>query len=108
MPCSCSKCNPKGGNKEIKKSEERVKRIEEIHDSTDITEEIIDKFPQLVDKERMQAKLADFYEDAALNYNYLGFDVKAKNVIANRIFASDIKGHFSYRFTLKRRKNNKQ
>jgi len=132
-PCSCSKCNPKGGDEEIKKSEERVKRIEDIHaklknhDSTDITEEMIDEFLQLVDQERMQAKLADFYENAALNYNYIGFDVKAKkyadlavqagiveegtdsnNVIANRIFASDIKGHFSYRFTLKRRKNNKQ
>jgi hypothetical protein len=128
-PCSCQKCNPKGGDEEIKKSEERVKRIEDIlaklknHDSTDITEELIDEFLVLVDQERMHAKLADFYENAALNYNYLGFDVKAKKyadlavqagiveegadangVIANRIFASDIKGHFSYRFTLKRRK----
>ncbi|KAK4450875.1 hypothetical protein QBC34DRAFT_459166 [Podospora aff. communis PSN243] len=129
-PCNCQKCNPKGGDAEIKESEERVKRIEEIlaklknHDSTDITEEMIDEFLALVDKESMHAKLADFYENAAMNYNYLGYDVKAKkyadlavqagiieegpdsnSVIANRIFASDIKGHFSYRFTLKRKRN---
>jgi len=127
-PCSCQKCSPKGGDEELKKSDQRVQRIEEIlaelknHDSKIVTEEMIDEFLALVDQERMHAKLADFYENAALNYNYLGFDVKAKkyadlavqagivedgpdsnNVIANRIFASDIKGHFSYRFTLKRR-----
>jgi len=73
----------------------------------------------------MQAKLADFYENMALNYNYLGFNVKAKKVCRtggigghcrgrHRLelrdceshVMSDRKGHFSYLFTLKRQKKN--
>jgi len=130
-PCSCKVCSLKEA--ELKESDERVNEIQDIlallknHDSKDITEEMIDKFLVLVDKEKLSTKMAEFYEYAALNYNYLGFDVKAKKyadlavqagiieegadangVVANRIFASDVKGHYSYRFTLKRRGNKKQ
>ncbi|KAK1756562.1 hypothetical protein QBC47DRAFT_445220 [Echria macrotheca] len=127
-PCSCQVCSLK--EEKLKESDARVNEIQDLlaklrnHDSKDITEEMIDHFLALVDKEKLSTKLGEAYEYAALNYNYLGLDVKAKkyadlavqagiiedgpeanNVVANRVFASDIKGHYSYRFTLKRRQN---
>ncbi|KAK0711754.1 hypothetical protein B0H67DRAFT_492327 [Lasiosphaeris hirsuta] len=127
-PCGCQACTAKGSAEELLASDERVKELTDIlaelknHDSKGITEEKIDRFLALLDEERLHAKLAEGYEYAALNYNYLGLDAKAKkyadlavqagiieggidsnDVVANRIFASDIKGHWSHRFTLKRR-----
>lgn len=124
--CSCKLCSLKGD--EAKKAAARERELHELHaelrnhDSKIVTEEMIDRYLTLVDQERIQTRLAESYEYAALNYNYLGFDKKAKKyadlavqagiiesgpegneVIANRIFASDVKGHYSYRFTLKRR-----
>lgn len=125
--CPCKLCTSK--EEQLKESDIRTNDIQDIlsrlknHDTPDITEEEIDKFLELVAKEHLEAKISELYEYAALNYNYLGFDVKAKKyadlavqagiieegpeanaVVANRIFASDIKGHYSYQFTLKRRK----
>ncbi|KAK5659536.1 hypothetical protein OQA88_738 [Cercophora sp. LCS_1] len=126
-PCSCKLCASK--EEQLKESDIRTNDIQDIlsrlknHDTPDITEEEIDKFLELVAKERLEARISELYEYAALNYNYLGNDVKAKKyadlavqagiieegpeantVVANRIFASDIKGHYSYQFTIKRRK----
>ena len=125
-PCPCKACNP-GTEAETKAADERLAELLEIqgevknHDSKKVTPQMIGRYLELVDKERLQTKLADAYENAALNYNYLGLDRLAKkyadlavqaaiveegkdanNVIALRIMASDIKGHYSYQYTLKR------
>ncbi|KAK3322839.1 hypothetical protein B0H66DRAFT_620662 [Apodospora peruviana] len=127
-PCPCQACSPGGGKEEeIKKADERWQELLEIqgelknHESKNITPQKIQRFLDLVDQEKLNVKLADAYENAALNYNYLGMDRLAKkyadlavqaamveegtganNVIALRIMAGDIKGHYSYQYTLKR------
>ncbi|KAK3368386.1 hypothetical protein B0H63DRAFT_423049 [Podospora didyma] len=128
IPCPCDACNKKGRLDALKESEDRVAEILSIraelrnHDSKIITFDMIERFLKLLDQERLQVKLAEAYELAAVNFNYLGDDVRAKkyadlavqagmieggvdsnDVIAMRIMASDVKGHYSYRFTLKRR-----
>ncbi|KAK4233556.1 hypothetical protein C8A03DRAFT_19393 [Achaetomium macrosporum] len=128
--CPCSTCNPPGGEKgeAAKKADERLTEIMAMraelrnHDSTKVDIQMIERFVKLYEEERLHVKLADAYELAALNANYLGDDRRAKkyadlavqagiveggtqsnDVIAMRIMASDVKGHYSYRYTLKRR-----
>ena len=127
-PCPCAACTQKNKPELVKAHEKRMEELTSIraelrnHDSRKVTVELIDRFLKLYDEEKLNAKLAEAYELAALNYNYLGDDKKAKkyadlavqagiveggkdnnDVIAMRVMASDIKGHYSYRFTLKRR-----
>ncbi|KAK1831645.1 hypothetical protein QBC39DRAFT_306259 [Podospora conica] len=129
--CGCRACTQGNSEEALRASDERVKKITEglaelkNHDSKEVTEEKIDTLLKLADEEKLHARMAEFYENAALNYNYLGLDVKAKkyaelavqagiiesgpegnDVVANRILASDVKGHYSYRYTLKRRGSN--
>ncbi|KAK4183280.1 hypothetical protein QBC35DRAFT_544198 [Podospora australis] len=126
--CPCQACTHKNKPTLQRQSDKNMEEIEKIkselrnHDSQKVTVEMIDKFIKLFEEERLNAKYAEAYELAALNYNYLGEDKKAKkyadlavqagiveggkdsnDVIAMKIMASDIKGHYSYRFTLKRR-----
>ncbi|KAK3302717.1 uncharacterized protein B0T15DRAFT_313270 [Chaetomium strumarium] len=128
--CPCSACSPPGGPKgeAAKKADARLKEITAMraelrnHDSTKVDIKMIDRFVRLYEEERLHARLAEAYELAALNANYLGDDKRAKkyadlavqagiveggtqsnDVVAMRIMASDIKGHYSYRYTLKRR-----
>lgn len=127
-PCSCQACTAGGGSAEdIKKADDRLAELNSLfaelknHDSKKVTPQLIARFLDLVSQERLQVKLAEAYEYAALNYNYIGMDRLAKkyadlavqaamveeghdanNVIALRIMAGDIKGHYSYQYTLKR------
>lgn len=129
-PCPCQACKPSGDKTtpaELKEVDDRLTELNSLfaelknHDSKKVTPQLISRFLELVEKEKLQAKLADIYEYAALNYNYIGMDRLAKkyadlavqaamveegheanNVIALRIMASDIKGHYSYQYTLKR------
>ncbi|KAK4222259.1 hypothetical protein QBC38DRAFT_88199 [Podospora fimiseda] len=123
-PCPCATCTQKNLKEHEKRMDEILKIRAELrnHDSKKVTVEMIDRFIKLYQEEKLNTKLAEAYELAALNYNYLGEDKKAKkyadlavqagiveggkdsnDVIAMRVMASDIKGHYSYRFTLKRR-----
>ncbi|EGS20310.1 uncharacterized protein CTHT_0021360 [Thermochaetoides thermophila DSM 1495] len=128
--CPCKACSPPGGpgGEAAREQEKRLKEILAIrselrnYDSTKVNVEMIEKFVKLVEQDRLHAKFAEAYELAALNFNYLGEDKKAKkyadlavqagivegginsnDVVAMRIMASDIKGHYSYKYTLKRR-----
>lgn len=126
--CPCQACSPSGGESKAKKGDKRLKEILEIrkelrnHDSVKPTVPMIERFVKLCEEERLHAKMAETYELAALNFNYLGEDKKAKkyaelavqagiveggtesnDVVAMRIMAKDVKGHYSYRFTLNRR-----
>ncbi|KAH6838575.1 hypothetical protein B0I37DRAFT_409124 [Chaetomium sp. MPI-CAGE-AT-0009] len=121
---------PPGGLKgeEAVESEKRLKEILEIraelrnHDSRKVDFKMIERFLKLYEEERLHVKMADAYELAAMNFNYLGDDKRAKkyadlavqagiveggvhsnDVVAMRIMAKDVKGHYSYRYTLKRR-----
>ncbi|KAK3295268.1 uncharacterized protein B0H64DRAFT_394741 [Chaetomium fimeti] len=127
--CPCRACSPPGGAKgeEAGVSEKRLKEILEIraelrnHDSRKVDFKMIERFLKLYEEERLHVRLADAYELAAMNFNYLGDDKRAKkyadlavqagiveggaqsnDVVAMRIMAKDVKGHYSYRYTLKR------
>ncbi|KAK3681648.1 hypothetical protein B0T22DRAFT_299767 [Podospora appendiculata] len=126
-PCACDACTARGNTAALKASDDRVVELLAIqaelknHESRRVTEDLIDRYLELFDQERLQARLFNAYELAATNYNYLGLDVKAKkyadlavqagiveegvnanDVIAMRIMASDIRGHYTYQYTLKR------
>ncbi|KAL2194637.1 hypothetical protein P885DRAFT_62743 [Corynascus similis CBS 632.67] len=128
--CPCSTCSPPGGTKgeTAIEGEKRRKEILQIRgelrnpESKKVTFELIERFLKLYQEDRLHVKFAEAYELAALNFNYLGDDKRAKkyadlavqagiieegvdanNVVAMRVMASDIKGHYSYRYTLKRR-----
>ncbi|KAM7212228.1 hypothetical protein V8F06_012401 [Rhypophila decipiens] len=126
-PCPCQACTHGGDAEAVKKADARLEELNSLfkelknHDSKKVTPQLIARFLDLVSQERLQVKLADAYEYAALNYNYIGMDRLAKkyadlavqaamveegheanNVIALRIMAGDIKGHYSYQYTLKR------
>ncbi|KAL2131739.1 hypothetical protein VTI74DRAFT_4670 [Chaetomium olivicolor] len=117
--CPCRACSPPGGEKgeEAKKGEQRLKEILEIrkevrnHVSKKVTFQMIERFLKLFKKERLHARFAEAYELAALNFNYLGDDERAKkyadlavqagiveggsesnDVVAMRVFAKDV-GH---------------
>ncbi|KAL2270570.1 hypothetical protein VTJ83DRAFT_2754 [Remersonia thermophila] len=122
--CRCSACA--GPDKD--KREERLRELLELrgelrnHDSRKVDLAMIERFVKLVEEEGLHAKYAEAYELAALNFNYLGDDKRAKkyadkavqagivegglesnDVVAMRIMANDITGHYSYRYNLKRR-----
>ncbi|KAL1836758.1 hypothetical protein VTJ49DRAFT_4698 [Mycothermus thermophilus] len=122
--CRCSACS--GPDKD--KHEERLKELLELrgelrnHDSRKVDFALIERFVKLVEEEGLHARYAEPYELAALNFNYYGDDKRAKkyadkavqagivegglesnDVVAMRIMANDIKGHYSYRYNLKRR-----
>jgi hypothetical protein len=128
--CPCKACSPDGGPKGEKavEGEKRLKEILRIrgelrnHDSKVVDFKLIERFLKLYEEERLHVRLAEAYELAAVNFNYLGDDKRAKkyadlavqagiveggvesnDVIAMRIMAKDVKGHYSYRYTLKRR-----
>jgi hypothetical protein len=128
--CPCKACSPPGGEKgeEAVKADKRLKEILSIraelrnHESTKVDFAMIERFIKLYEEERLHAKFAEAYELAAINFNYLGDDKRAKkyadlavqagiveggvesnDVVAMRIMAKDVKGHYSYRYTLKRR-----
>jgi hypothetical protein len=128
--CPCRACSPPGGEKgeEWAKGGKRLEEVLELkavlrnHDSRGVTVEKVERFVKLFEEERLQVRLAEAYELAALNFNYLGEDRKAKkyadlavqagiveggagsnDVVAMRVMAKDVKGHYSYQFTLKRR-----
>ncbi|KAK3934278.1 hypothetical protein QBC46DRAFT_414061 [Diplogelasinospora grovesii] len=130
--CPCLACNQKGNLAELKKSDARIEELLAIqaelknHDSTKVTPEMIARYVELHELERLNTKLADAYELVALNYNYLGDHKNAKkyadlavqagiveggvesnDVVAMRIMASDVKGHYSYEFTVKKNKKSK-
>ncbi|KAK3369716.1 hypothetical protein B0T24DRAFT_708582 [Lasiosphaeria ovina] len=125
-PCGCDACTKKGRAAELEASDARVAELQELrvklrnHESVVSLDEIA-HFLDLLDKERLHVKMAEAYELAAVNYNYLGEDKKAKkyadlsvqagmieggsdsnDVVAMRVMASDVKGHYSYQYTLKR------
>ncbi|KAK4150201.1 hypothetical protein C8A00DRAFT_37206 [Chaetomidium leptoderma] len=128
--CPCKACTPPGGLKgeAAVEGEKRLKEILAIraelrnHDSTKVDFKMIERFLKLYQEERLHIKLADAYELAATNFNYLGDDkraqkyadlavqagiveggVESNDVVAMRVMAKDVKGHYSYRYTLKRR-----
>lgn len=126
-PCPCQACTHGGDAEAVKKADARLEELNSLfaelknHDSKKVTPQLIARFLDLVSQDRLNVKLADAYEYAALNYNYIGMDRLAKkyadlavqaamveeghdanNVVALRIMASDIKGHYSYQYTLKR------
>ena len=128
--CPCAACSPKGGVKGEAgvEGEKRLKEILAIraelrnHDSTKVDFKMIERFLKLYEEERLHFKLAEAYELAAMNFNYLGDDKRAQkyadlavqagiveggaesnDVVATRVFAKDVKGHYSYRYTLKRK-----
>jgi hypothetical protein len=128
--CPCKACSPPGGEKgeEAVKADKRLKEIISIraelrnHESKKVDFAMIERFIKLYEEERLHAKFAEAYELAALNFNYIGDDKRAKkyadfavqagiveggvesnDVVAMRIMAKDVKGHYSYRYTLKRR-----
>lgn len=111
---------------ELAKSDARIAQIEEIraelrnHESRKVTPEMIETFIKLLVEEGLESKMAEAYELAATNYNYMGEDRKAKkyadkavqaarieygrdanDVIAMRIMAGDIRGHWSYKYKVK-------
>lgn len=121
--CPCQACREKGG----KEADERLKEIVRIrgelrnHESTKVDLAMVERFLELYLAERLHVKLAEAYELAATNFNYLGDDKRAKkyaelavqagiveggaesnDVAAMRVMAKDVKGHYSYRYKLKR------
>ncbi|AEO68667.1 uncharacterized protein THITE_113414 [Thermothielavioides terrestris NRRL 8126] len=128
--CPCRACNPPGGP-EGEAAKEADRRMEELlairaelrnHDSTKVDFPMIERFLKLYEEERLHARFAEAYELAAVNFNYLGDDKRAKkyadlavqagiveggpdsnDVAAMRIMASDVTGHYSHRYSLKRR-----
>ncbi|KAK3334517.1 hypothetical protein B0H65DRAFT_503688, partial [Neurospora tetraspora] len=108
---------------ELAKSDARLTELESIrselrnHESRKVTPEMIEKFIKLHVEEGLESKMAEAYELAATNYNYLGEDRKAKkyadlavqaarieygrdanDVITMRIMAGDVRGHWSYQY----------
>ncbi|KAH8910398.1 hypothetical protein BR93DRAFT_955549 [Coniochaeta sp. PMI_546] len=125
--CSCSLCSSPKESSTLTDSDKRLKEIKKIqaklsdHESKGVTTDMIARFIKLYKEEHLETRLADAYELAALNYNYLGYTkeavkyatlsaqagsieggVNSNNVIAMRIMAKDPKGHYSYRMKLKK------
>ncbi|KAH6624052.1 hypothetical protein B0J18DRAFT_396797 [Chaetomium sp. MPI-SDFR-AT-0129] len=128
--CPCKACSPDAGTKgeKVVAGDERLEEILKLrailrnHDSRNVDFPMIERFVKLCEEERLHIRFAEMYELAALNFNYLGDDKRAKkyaeyavqagiveggldsnDAIAMRVMAKDVKGHYSYRFTLKRR-----
>lgn len=126
--CGCEACAHGGDKGKVVEGDKRLKEIMVLrgelrnHDSRKVDFAMIERFLKLCEEDRLNAKMAEPYELAALNFNYLGDDKRAKkyaelavqagiveggvesnDVVAMRIMAKDVKGHYSYRYTLKRR-----
>lgn len=113
---------------ELSKSDARLSQLENLrselrngHEShSKVTPEMIENFLKLLVEEGLESKLAEAYELAATNYNYLGKDRMAKryadkavqaarieygrdanDVVAMRIMAGDVRGHWSFGFRSK-------
>jgi DNA-directed RNA polymerase specialized sigma subunit len=111
----------------VAESDKRIKEIKRTraklsdHESRAVTPELIARFIELYKEEHLETSLADAYELAALNYNYLGYareaakyatlsaqagsiegGVNSNNAMAMRIMAKDPVGHYSYRMKLKK------
>jgi len=125
--CSCSLCSATKESTTSAESDKRIKEIKKIqsklsdHESRGLTTDMIARFIKLYKEEHLATRLADAYELAGLNYNYLGHSKEAQkyatlaaqagsieggahsnNVIAMRIMAKDPEGHYSYRMKLKK------
>ncbi|KAB5546800.1 hypothetical protein GE09DRAFT_926146, partial [Coniochaeta sp. 2T2.1] len=125
--CSCSLCSSPKDSPNLAESDKRIKEIKRIqsklsdHESKGLTTDMIAKFIKLYKEEHLETRLADAYELAALNYNYLGHSkeaakyatlsaqagsieagINSNNVIAMRILAKDPTGHYSYKMKLKK------
>jgi hypothetical protein len=121
--CTCSLCT----GDHVAESDKHIKEIKKIqaklsdHESRGVTTDMIDRYISLFKQEHLETRLADAYELAALNYNYLGYSKEAakyatlsaqagtieggamsNNVLAMRILAKDPVGHYSYRMKLKK------
>jgi hypothetical protein len=126
--CGCQACAHGGDAGRMAEGDRRLKEIMVLrgelrnHDSAKVDFALIERFLKLCEEDRLNAKMAEPYELAAVNFNYLGDDKRAKkyaelavqagiveggvesnDVVAMRIMAKDVKGHYSYRYTLKRR-----
>ncbi|KAK3504268.1 hypothetical protein B0T13DRAFT_492409 [Neurospora crassa] len=95
---------------------DRIRSQLRNHDSPPVPPETIEYFLQLHIEEGLESKMAEAYELAATNYNYLGKDDKkakkyaelavqaarieyggdANEVVAMRIMAGDVRGHWSW------------
>lgn len=125
--CSCSLCAAPKESSIVADSDKRIKEIKRIQsklsdpESRGVTTDMIARFIKLYKEEHLETRLADAYELAALNYNYLGYSkeatkyatlsaqaasieggINANNAIAMRIMAKDPVGHYSYRMKLKK------
>jgi hypothetical protein len=125
--CSCSLCSGGKGSSSAAESDKRIKEIKRIyaklsdHESKGVTTDMIARYIKLYKEEHLQTNLADAYELAAVNYNYLGYSKEAakyatlsaqaasiegglnsNGAIAMRILAKDPVGHYSYRMKLKK------
>lgn len=125
--CSCSLCAAPKESSTVADSDKRIKEIKRIQsklsdpESRGVTTDMIARFIKLYKEEHLETRLADAYELAALNYNYLGYSkeatkyatlsaqaasieggINANNAIAMRIMAKDPVGHYSYRMKLKK------
>ncbi|EGZ71202.1 hypothetical protein NEUTE2DRAFT_128599 [Neurospora tetrasperma FGSC 2509] len=99
----------------------RIRSLLRNHDSPAVPPETIEYFLKLHLEEGLESKMAEAYELAATNYNYLGQedDKKAKKyaelavqaariehgkdaneVVAMRIMAGDVRGHWSWGYKL--------
>jgi len=125
--CGCPLCTGGKESSSVKESDKRVKEIKRIyaklsdHESRGVTTDMIARYIKLYKEEHLETRLADAYELAAVNYNYLGYSKEAEkyatlaaqagsieggtnsnNVIAMRIMAKDPVGHYSYKMKLKK------
>lgn len=123
--CSCSLCSATKDSTASADSDKRIKEIKKIqaklsdHESRGVTTDMIARFIKLFKEEHLETRLADAYELAAMNYNYLGYSkeaakyatlaaqagsieggINSNSVIATRIMAKDPEGHYSYRMKL--------
>ncbi|KHE81772.1 hypothetical protein GE21DRAFT_5121, partial [Neurospora crassa] len=104
---------------------DRIRSQLRNHDSPPVPPETIEYFLQLHIEEGLESKMAEAYELAATNYNYLGKDDdrKAKKyaelavqaarieyggdaneVVAMRIMAGDVRGHWSWGYKVRGKK----
>jgi hypothetical protein len=127
-PCSCSHCMAGGNLLDLAKSDTRINELSTIEaelkdpDSKSVNTAMIARFLELFAEDRLQVKLADAYQLAALNYNNLGFSKRAtkyanlavqagyiehgpdsNDAIAMRILANYPTEHYSYRARIKKR-----
>jgi hypothetical protein len=127
--CTCSLCSGGKESSSVAESDKRVKEIKRIyaklsdHESRGVTTDMIARYIKLYKEEHLETSMADMYELAAINYNYLGYSEEAgkyatlaaqaasieggtnsNSAIAMRILAKDPMGHYSYKMKIKNKK----